>query len=84
MTTVSINTPHTAGVPFGAKLAAEYFMRTLNWFTTPAKPARSRTLDEASRIGEAARVRRLAQSVMADDPRFASDLFAAADRHEIG
>jgi hypothetical protein len=23
-------------------------------------------------------------NVMADDPRFASDLFAAADRHEIG
>ena len=83
MTTVSINTRHTAGVPFGSSLAAEFFMRMLSWFTT-AKPARSRTLDEASRIGEAARVRRLAQAVMADDPRFASDLFAAADRHEMG
>jgi zona occludens toxin (predicted ATPase) len=83
MTTVFINTPHTAGVTFGTSQAAEFFMRMLSWFTV-AKPARSRTLDEAGRIGEAARVRRLAQSVMADDPRFASDLFAAADRHEIG
>ncbi len=83
MTTVSINTPHTVGVHFGSSLVAEFFMRMLGWFTA-AKPARSRTLDEATRIGEAARVRRLAMAVMADDPRFASDLFAAADRHEIG
>jgi hypothetical protein len=27
-------------------------------------------------------VRRMAQEVMLDDPRFAADLFAAADRHE--
>jgi len=81
MTTVSINTPHTVGVHFGTSLVAEFFMRMLGWFTA-AKPARSRTLDEATRI--AARVRRLAMAVMAEDPRFASDLFAAADRHEIG
>jgi hypothetical protein len=37
-----------------------------------------------SRQAEAARVRQYAQEVMGQDPRFAADLFAAADRHERG
>jgi hypothetical protein len=79
MTTVTFHSPSHVGAPLGASLIA----RTLRWFA-PAEPIRSGALDETGRIAEAARVRRLAQSLMADDPRFASDLFAAADRHEIG
>ena len=33
-------------------------------------------------VREAAEVRTLAQSIRGHDPRFAADLFAAADRHE--
>lgn len=36
------------------------------------------------RTAEAQRVREYAESVRSHDPRFAADLFAAADRHEIG
>jgi hypothetical protein len=79
MTTVTFHSPSHVGAPLGGSLIA----RLLGWFA-PVEPIRSRALDEAGRIAEAARVRRLAQSLMADDPRFASDLFAAADRHEIG
>jgi hypothetical protein len=81
MTTITVNTPQRVGAPLGATLAADLFLRVLGWFAT-VKTQRSHTLDEASRVGEAARVRRLAQEVMLDDPRFAADLFAAADRHE--
>jgi hypothetical protein len=46
-----------------------------------ARPA----ADEAKlRAREAAEVRRYAESIREADPRFASDLFAAADRHEVG
>ena len=33
-------------------------------------------------VREAAEVRTLAESIRSHDPRFAADLFAAADRHE--
>lgn len=83
MTTISVTRPAPVAVPVGAILAAELVVRVMGWFST-AKPQRSHTLDEAGRIGEAARVRRMAQEIMADDPRFAADLFAAANRHELG
>lgn len=38
----------------------------------------------AGRIAEAAAVRRYAMSFARHDPRFAADLFSAADRHERG
>ena len=38
----------------------------------------------ADRQSKAARVRTYAQQIMGHDPRFAADLFAAADRHERG
>ncbi len=81
MSSITINTPARVGVPRGAILAAEVFARLLKWFETTRR-VRARELDENSRVGDAARVRRFAQQIMADDPRFASDLFAAADRHE--
>lgn len=37
-----------------------------------------------NRAAEARRVREYAESVRSHDPRFAADLFAAADRHELG
>lgn len=43
---------------------------------TPARP-----LD--NRAEEARRLREYAETVRSHDPRFAADLFAAADRHEL-
>ncbi len=37
-----------------------------------------------TRFEEAERLRALANDVMSSDPAFAQDLYAAADRHEIG
>ena len=45
----------------------------------PAAPTRPAPRDRAR---EAASVRALADSYMRTDPRFAADLYAAADRHE--
>jgi hypothetical protein len=45
-------------------------------------PARPASAARRTRLEEASEVRDLARRVEAGDPRFAADLFAAADRHE--
>lgn len=47
-------------------------------FRQPAEPART------TRSLEAERVRTLASTYASSDPGFADDLYAAANRHEIG
>ena len=81
MATISINAPARIAAPRAAPLAAALFARVLGWFDRRAE--RSGTPDD-DRAGDAARLRSFAQQVMAEDPRFAADLFAAADRHERG
>lgn len=81
MSSITIHVPTRVSAPRGALLAAQAFSRLLSWFEN-SRALRARALDENSRVGDAARVRRFAQQIMADDPRFAADLFAAADRHE--
>jgi hypothetical protein len=44
----------------------------------------SRPVAPRSRAEEAAAVRELANRVRRSDPGFAGDLYAAADRHELG
>lgn len=83
MTTITVNTPAKVAEPRGAAWAATAFARLLNWMENSAA-RRQAAREESSRISEAARVRLYAQEVMAQDPRFAADLFAAADRHERG
>ena len=65
----------------GAQFAATAFASVGRWMLRVVQPAASRPL---TRTEEAAEVRSLAQSVCVSDPRFAQDLFAAADRHERG
>ena len=65
----------------GAQFAATVFAGVGRWMLRLVQPAASRRL---TRTEEAAEVRTLAQSVRVSDPRFAQDLFAAADRHERG
>ena len=81
MSTIAVNTPVKVSAPRGAKLAAIWFSALLNWFETKAEQHTERR-EQADRQAEAARVRTFAQEMLAQDPRFAADLFAAADRHE--
>jgi hypothetical protein len=45
-------------------------------------PARARPQPPRDRVREAAELRTWATGIQRTDPRFADDLFAAADRHE--
>jgi len=83
MTSITIQKPATVRVPRGAPVAAEIAFRVLDTIGSFFKAHRAQRA-AAARIAEANAVRRYAQQVQRNDPRFASDLFAAADRHEIG
>jgi hypothetical protein len=81
MNTVTVNATLPVAAPRAAGLAAKWFgalLRTLQ----PSAPYQREDRERSSRHAEAARVRRFAQGLMSQDPRFAADLFAAADRHE--
>lgn len=81
MVSITVNTPARVAAPHGASLAAALFTRALGWFQSRHQQRLSEH-GVNTRASEAARVRRFAEQVMNDDPRFAADLFAAADRHE--
>ena len=63
--------------PRGARIGDLIARLWLAVAPTPAAAPAPRT-----RVEEAAEVRELARRVQSGDPRFAADLFAAADRHE--
>ncbi len=83
MTTITVNIPAKIAAPRGALLAAVWFGRLL---TRLGDLAEQRTERRASaiRVMEACEVRAYAQQIAHEDPRFAADLLAAADRHERG
>lgn len=81
MTTITINTPVKIAAPRGSRIAAVWFGRLLTHLGDLAEQ-RAESRAQASRLKEASQVRAYAQAMMAEDPRFAADLFAAADRHE--
>jgi hypothetical protein len=84
MTTISVQTPVHVAAPRGAALAAWAFQALSSALArlSASRLERAERRAYASRIGDAASVRRYAQQVAPDDPRFAADLFSAADRHE--
>lgn len=90
MTTTLIQNPaDPIVVPRGAQWAADGFAAILNTIgrivraiTTPSEMHVEAAMEE--RVKQAAYVRRLAERWRATDPRFADELYAAADRHEIG
>jgi len=84
MTIISIQAPRHVPTPRGAALAAWAFQAFGEVFSRlgTARQVRTECRGFASRVSEAANVRRYAQQVMQYDARFAADLFAAADRHE--
>ena len=83
MTTITIHAPAQVKAPRGAVLAGVWFSRLLNGLQS-AGQARARRRQHASRVAEANQVRQYAHEVMGRDRRFAADLLAAADRHELG
>jgi hypothetical protein len=83
MTTITITRPAPVAAPRGALWAASAAAALLRGFAsrrTPVDTLAREALDE--RQAEAAKVRRLADEWRTVDPRFAADLYAAADRHE--
>jgi hypothetical protein len=83
MTTITVQKPATVLVPRAAPIAAAIAFKILDAIEHAVTSHRSAKA-EAGRIVEANAVRRYADEVRALDPRFAADLYAAADRHERG
>jgi hypothetical protein len=83
MAAITVNASAKIVAPQGASLPATLFACLAGWFRH-ASVARTQAPRYSERAADAARVRRYAQQVMSYDPRFAADLFAAADRHERG
>lgn len=85
MASISIHTPNHVAAPRGAALAAGVMAALLHGiekigqWRTAAMARRS----ENRRVKDASALRRYAYQFLGDDPRFASDLLAAADRHEL-
>jgi hypothetical protein len=77
-TTISIQVPHTRSAPRLAARFGELAAAAIALFAHPGKPEQARYPSR-----EAARVRAMARRYEAADPRFASELYAAADRHEM-
>ena len=82
MTTVTVFSPIKIAVPRAARWVGQVFAGLLAGLTRAAE-ARAEREVQASRAAEAAAVRDYAQRFASHDPRFAADLMAAADRHEL-
>ncbi len=78
MNTVTVHTPTPVAVPRGAPIAAWLAAKLVQAFRFVTAPV---AVKPRSRFEEAAELRAYARQ-MCDDPRFAADLLAAADRHE--
>lgn len=78
MAMLSVHAPVEVRVPRFAAVAAELFARLLD--ATGRGVAASRQAAERQR--EARELRRFARLQAGHDPRFATDLMVAADRHE--
>lgn len=83
MPVITIHVPAKINEPRGSAIAARWFTALLNALDAAGARRKSRRL-AADRQAEAAAVRSYAQQFAAQDPRFAADLCAAADRHELG
>jgi hypothetical protein len=83
MTTITTFVPATVAVPRGAPVAARLFGALLRAFQQVGA-ARAVNAARAARVRQAAATRRYALRHMAQNPRFAEDLLAAAERHERG
>ncbi|HEY6134001.1 MAG TPA: hypothetical protein VIW70_08490 [Rubrivivax sp.] len=81
MTTITTIVPAVVRTPRAAPAAAWLFHALLSAFQRHGE-ARSARVKVSRRRAEAAATRRYALGLQRQDPRFAADLLAAADRHE--
>lgn len=82
MTTITVQKPATVRVPRAAPFAAALAFSLLS-ACERMLAARRKHKAETTRAAEAAAVRRYADEIRSHDPRFAADLYAAANRHEV-
>jgi hypothetical protein len=79
--TITVQSPIKVAAPRGAKLAAALALGFVRWLEAQSR-ARAERHQQATRLAEAAELRLYAARFARHDPRFTSDLLAAADRHE--
>lgn len=83
MTTVTVHTPVEVAEPRGARAAVAAVLALRDaWTALRAAMAQQRAYSR--RVAEAAKVRAMARQMNAHDPRVAAEMYAAADRHELG
>ncbi len=83
MTTVTVHTPAQVVEPRGARAAVAAVLALRQaWASLRAGLAQHRAY--RSRVAEAAKVRAMANQMARHDPRVAAEMYAAADRHELG
>jgi len=83
MTSITVLAPVKVVAPRATQWAADAFTAFLSWFSAHRVEQVQRQ-SESIRVAEASSVRAYAQRFASQDPRFAADLMAAADRHETG
>jgi hypothetical protein len=83
MSTITVQSPIKVATPRGATFAVAVVMGVLRWLEATQR-ARAERRVQAARLAEAAELRSYASRFARHDPRFTSDLLAAADRHERG
>ena len=84
MTTLTTHNPIAVAAPRAAAWAASAWIamsRIGMQLMTQARQGSERAAG-VGRVSEANRLRNVARGFMSSDPRFAADLYAAADRHE--
>jgi len=84
MTTLTIRHPIAVATPPAAAWAADAWIAASSLGAKLQAWVRQRGERAAvtGRVSEANRLRHVARGFMSNDPRFAADLFAAADRHD--
>lgn len=83
MTTITVQSPIKVATPRGATLVAALVVSLLRWIQATQR-ARAERREAARRLAEASELRQYAMRFHSHDPRFTTDLLAAADRHERG
>jgi hypothetical protein len=81
MSAATVTALHPAIAQPSTSVLAAALNRLRSWLSTSNAPVVSEADIKAL---EAEELRRLARGYMRDEPSFAADLFAAADRHELG
>jgi len=82
MTTITVQRPLSVREPRAAVYAAALFSQLMALLQRD-RARRAERREASERIAEAAAVRQYALRSASHDPRFAADLLAAADRHEL-